>query len=193
MGKVLVVYDSRSGNTAAMAEHVAEGAREIPGIEVRLLHVDDATKEDALWADGIAAGAPTYTGIVSWKMKKYWDGIAQPTWGRLEGKFGCAFATQGGWGGGAELTCMSILTMMMNVGMLTFGVTDYTGHQFTLHYGAVSAGKPQQDAEIAAARRLGKRLAQWVAVYVDGDKSQHPGPMKGRDEASLVPRPFRRA
>jgi len=180
MGKVLVVYDSRSGNTAAMAEYVAEGAREIPGIEVRLLHVDDATKEDALWADGIAAGAPTYTGIVSWKMKKYWDELAQPTWGRLEGKLGCAFATQGGWGGGAELTCMSILTMMMNVGMLTFGVTDYTGHQFTLHYGAITAGKPHREVEISASRRIGKRLAQWVSVYVDGDRSQHPGPMKGR-------------
>lgn len=180
MGKILVLYDSRGGNTAAMAQYVAEGAGQISGMEIRLRNVDEATLEDALWADGIACGAPTQTGIVSWKMKKYWDDIANPTWGQMDGKIGCAFSTSGGWGGGAELTCMSILTMMMNVGMLTFGVTDYTGHQFTLHYGAVSAGKPRTDAETEAGRRLGKRLAQWVATFADGRADQRPGPMKDR-------------
>jgi NAD(P)H dehydrogenase (quinone) len=180
MGKVLVLYDSRSGNTATMAEYVSEGARQIPGIEVRLLRVDDATAEDALWADGIAVGTPTYVGLASWKMKKYWDDIAHTVWGKMDGKIGCAFSTSGGWGGGAELTCMSILIMLMNVGMLTFGVTDYTGSQFTLHYGSVTAGKPREEKEIAAAKRLGKRLAQWVAVYVDGRPDQHPGPLKER-------------
>lgn len=180
MGNILILYDSKTGNTAKMAEYVAEGAQQIAAMDVRVVSVDEATKEDAVWADGIAAGAPTYTGLVSWKMKKYWDDIAQPTWGQMDGKIGCAFATSGGWGGGAELTCMSILTMMMNVGMLTFGVTDYTGHQFTLHYGAVTAGKPRADAEVEAGRRLGKRLAQWVAVYMDGRRDQRPGSMKDR-------------
>lgn len=180
MGNILVLYDSKTGNTAQMAGYVAEGAQQIPGMDVRLLHVDEATLEEALWADGIAAGTPTYVGLASWKMKKYWDDISHPTWGKMDGKIGCAFSTSGGWGGGAELTCMSILIMMMNVGMLTFGVTDYTGHQFTLHYGAVTAGRPREDAAIEAGRRLGKRLAQWVAVYVDGRQDQHPGPMKDR-------------
>ncbi|MBN1247331.1 MAG: flavodoxin family protein [Anaerolineae bacterium] len=180
MGRILVLFDSRSGNTAAMAQYVADGAAQVPDTEVRLLSVDDAAVDDALWADGIACGSPTYVGAASWRMKKYWDDISHPTWGQMDGKIGCAFSTSGGWGGGAELTCMSILIMMMNVGMLTFGVTDYTGHQFTLHYGAVTAGKPRAEAEIEAARRLGGRLAQWVAVYVDGRTDQHPGPMKGR-------------
>lgn len=119
-------------------------------------------------------------------MKKYWDDISHPTWGKMDGKIGCAFSTSGGWGGGAELTCMSILIMMMNVGMLTFGVTDYTGHEFTLHYGAVTAGSPREDAEIEAGRRLGKRLAQWVAVYVAGNEDEHPGPMEGRGRANIA-------
>jgi NAD(P)H dehydrogenase (quinone) len=180
MGKVLVMYDSVSGNTRQMAEYVVEGARGIPGIEVRLLPVEDATKEDALWADGIAVGSPTYVGTVSWRMKKYWDDISHKVWGQMDGKLGCAFSTQGGWGGGAELTCLSLLIMLMNVGMLTFGVPDYTGSQFTLHYGAVTAGKPREEKEIEACRRLGKRLAQWVAYYVDGRQDQHPGPINKR-------------
>ncbi len=185
MGKILVLYDSKTGNTAQMAEYVAEGARDIDGVDVRLRSVDDAaletaTIDDVLWADGIACGTPTYVGVVSWKMKKFWDDISQRIWGKMDGKIGCAFSTSGGWGGGAELTCLSLLVIMMNVGMLTFGVTDYTAPQFTLHYGAVTAGKPREDKEIAAARRLGKRLAQWVAVYVDGREELRPGPMKER-------------
>ncbi len=180
MGKILIVYDSKTGNTEQMAAYVAEGARQIPDIEVRLLFVDQATVDDVLWADGIACGTPTYVGLASWKMKKFWDDIAHTVWGQMDGKLGCAFSTSGGWGGGAELTCLSILVMLMNLGMLTFGVTDYTGSQFTLHYGAVTAGKPQHTKHIEAARRLGKRLAQWVAVYFDGREDMRPGPMKQR-------------
>ena len=180
MANILVLFDSQTHHTAALAEYVGEGARQVAGMAVRVLHVDNATVADALWADGIACGTPTYTGLTSWKMKKYWDDISHPTWGQMDGKIGCAFSTSGGWGGGAELTCMSILIMMMNVGMLTFGVPDYTGHQFTLHYGAVSAGQPRTEAEVEAGRRLGKRLAQWVAHHIEGRQDQHPGPMKTR-------------
>jgi len=46
MGKVLVLYDSASGNTAKMAGLVAEGAAGISGIEVRLRQVEEATPDD---------------------------------------------------------------------------------------------------------------------------------------------------
>jgi hypothetical protein len=54
MGKVLVLYDSASGNTAKMAGLVAEGAGVIPGVEVRLRKVEEATPEDVLWCDELA-------------------------------------------------------------------------------------------------------------------------------------------
>ena len=73
MGKVLVLYDSASGNTAKMAGLVAEGAGGIPGIEVRLRKVEEATAEDVLWCDGLALGSPTNMGLLSWKMKRFWD------------------------------------------------------------------------------------------------------------------------
>ena len=62
----------------------------------------------------------------------------------------------------------------MNYGFLVFGVTDYVAHQFTTHYGAIQAGEPRLDKEIESCRRLGKRLAEWVALYIDGRKDQHP-------------------
>ena len=173
MGKVLVLYHSKSGNTEKMANFVAEGAAQIPEIEIRLRRVEDATQEDIIWCDGLALGSPTQLGTVSAEMKKFWEDII-PIWQKVDGKIGCAFSSQGGWGGGAELTCQALMTIMINYGFLVFGVTDYSGHQFTAHYGATQVGEPREEKQIKACRLLGKRLAEWVAVYIDGCKEQHP-------------------
>ena len=174
MGNILIIYDSATGNTAKMAAFVAKGAGAVDGTDVRLRRVDDATKDDVLWCDGIAVGSPTNMGVLSWKMKRFWDEVMQDCWSKIDGKMGCAFSSSGGWGGGGEITCMSILTVLMNFGFLVFGVPDYVGHQFTLHYGAVVAGEPTKEEESQACERVGKRLAQWVAVYVDGRRELHP-------------------
>lgn len=72
------------------------------------------------------------------------------------------------------MACMALMTVMMNYGFLEFGVTDYVALQFTLHYGAVQAGEPRQDQEKEACRRLGRRLSQWVTVFVNGRKDILP-------------------
>ena len=69
---------------------------------------------------------------------------------------------------------MALMSILINYGFLVFGVTDYVAQGFTLHYGATVAGEPRADREIEACRRLGQRLAEWVAVYVDGRKEEHP-------------------
>ncbi len=73
MNKILVLFDSRSGNVAKMAAFVAEGANQVPDTEVRTRHVDEASAEDVVWCDGLAVGSPTNMGILSWKMKRFWD------------------------------------------------------------------------------------------------------------------------
>ena len=181
MGKILVVYDSTTGNTKRMAQYVAEGAQRVASTEVRLRSVDEATKEDLLWCDGIAAGSPTNMGVLSWKMKRFWDEVGEGLWGKIDGKLGCAFSSSGGWGGGSELACLSILTVLMNFGFLVFGLPDYVGEKLTLHYGAVVAGEPRLEEEISSCRQLGDRLARWVAVFVDGVTELHPRAGKGKD------------
>jgi NAD(P)H dehydrogenase (quinone) len=173
MGKVLVLYYSNEGHTKKMAGFVAEGAAQIHDIEIRTKSIKEANREDILWCDGIALGSPTHLGTVAADMKKFWEDLL-PDWQKMDGKIGCAFSSQGGWGGGAELTCQALLTIMMNFGFLVFGVTDYSGKQFTAHYGATQAGEPREEKEIESCRRLGRRLAEWVAVYVDGRKELHP-------------------
>jgi NAD(P)H dehydrogenase (quinone) len=175
MNRILVLYDSRSGNVAKMAALVAEGAKKISETEVKLCSVDEATAEDVRWCDGIAVGSPTNMGVLSWKMKRFWDETMREHWMEVDGKIGCAFSSAGGWGGGMELACQSILTVLMNFGFLVFGVTDYASRMTTLHYGAVTAKEPRSEDAQAACRLLGQRLAEWTAVFVHGRKEEHPG------------------
>jgi len=174
MNHILVLYDSKTGNTAKMAQLVAEGAVAIPDTEARVRSLDDATPQDVVWCDGLAVGSPTNMGVLSWKMKRFWDETMGEHWMTLDGKIACAFSSAGGWGGGMELACQSILTVLMNFGFLVFGVTDYAAKLTTAHYGAVTAREPRAEDAQAACRLLGKRLAEWTAVFVHGRKDQHP-------------------
>jgi NAD(P)H dehydrogenase (quinone) len=149
-----------------MAGLVAEGAATLPDIEVRLLSITEATDADLIWCDGVALGSPTNMGTIAWEMKRWWDVVAEPQWSKVDGKLGCAFSSGGGHAGGAELTCMALLTVLMNFGILVFGVTDYVSPGQTLHYGAVCSGHPKGEPEQEACRRLGRRLAEWVQVLV---------------------------
>jgi NAD(P)H dehydrogenase (quinone) len=174
MNRILVLFDSSTGNVAAMARLVADGAARIAETEVRLRSIDEATPEDVLWCDGIAVGSPTNMGILSWKMKRFWDDTMRSQWMKIDGKIGCAFSSAGGWGGGMELACQSILTVLMNFGFLVFGVTDYAGKKMTLHYGAVAAKEPREEETQEACRLLGQRLAEWTATFVHGKEAEHP-------------------
>lgn len=174
MNKILILYQSNSGNTGRMAELIAEGARLVPDTEVRLRDIEQATADDVVWCDGLAVGSPTNMGVLSWKMKRFWDETMGNHWMKVDGKIACAFSSSGGWGGGNELACQSILTVLINFGFLVFGVTDYVGKLTTLHYGAVTAREPRSEDDQAACRKLGQRLSEWVACYVHGQRQEHP-------------------
>ena len=175
MGKILMFYDSRTDCTKQMAELVAEGARSIPSNEVRIRSVDDCVADDVLWADGLAVGTPTNLGGVSWKMKRWWDEEFAPNyWDKVDGKLCCVFSSQGGHAGGAELACQAMANVLLNFGFLFFGVTDYVTKMHTLHYGACVAKKPRNDYDKLVCQRLGLRLSEWVAYYVDNLNHLHP-------------------
>lgn len=188
MNKILVLFDSQTGNVASMAALVAEGARQVPGTEVRVLSVDQATADDVMWCDGLAVGSPTNMGILSWKMKRFWDETMGPKWMEVDGKIACAFSSAGGWGGGMELACQSLLTVLLNFGFLVFGVPDYSGKKMTLHYGAVACKAPREAETQESCRILGRRLAEWTACHLHGRKDQHPA---NKDIPRLTPADMR--
>jgi NAD(P)H dehydrogenase (quinone) len=149
-----------------MADLVAEGAASVSATEVRLKSVVEATADDLVWCDGVAAGSPTHMGTIAWEMKRWWDVTAQPLWPKVEGKLGCAFTSSGGHAGGGELTCLALQIVLMNYGLLVFGIPDYVAPGQTLHYGAICAGHPRNDGEREACRRLGRRLSEWVQTLI---------------------------
>jgi flavodoxin short chain len=74
MKKVSIIYWSCGGNIEALANVMADGARE-KGAEVTVKHVADATIEDVLEADSIAFGSPAVdsTKIEQQEMRPFLD------------------------------------------------------------------------------------------------------------------------
>jgi NAD(P)H dehydrogenase (quinone) len=154
MTKILVVYDSRSGNTEKMALAVAEGAKEVKRVDAIVKKASQTSVEDLISADGIIMGSPTYYGLMSGKLKTLIDESVK-VHGKLEGKVGAAFTSSGGVASGAETTLLSILQAMLVHGMIVQGRSD------DKHYGAAAVGLPKEK-DIASCRSLGKRVASLV-------------------------------
>ena len=154
MAKVLIVYYSRSGNTKAMAEAVAEGVRE-EGLECTVRRVEDTTPDDMKEHEGIILGTPTYFGDAAAEVRKLIDESVK-YYGKFEGKVGAAFASCGAHGGGAETAIMSILQAFLIHGMIIQGISVEGAH-----YGPISVGKPKE-ADLKECRNLGRRVARLV-------------------------------
>lgn len=151
MVKILVVYDSKTGNTEKMAFAVAKGAKQVKGVKVIMKRVEQTSVEDFLGVDGIVMGSPTYYGQMSAKLKALIDESVK-IHGKLEGKVGAAFASAGGTATGAETTILSILEAMLVHGMIVQGRSD------DKHYGAAAVSSPNEK-ELDQCRELGKRVA----------------------------------
>ena len=154
LARVLIVYDSGTGNTEKMAFTVAEGAKQVSNVSVDVKKADQTTLEDLLSADAIIMGSPTYYGQMSAKLKALIDKSVK-IHGKLEGKVGAAFTSAGGTATGAETTIISILNAMLIHGMIIQGRSD------DKHYGAASVESPD-DEESKSCRELGQRTASLV-------------------------------
>ncbi|MCS7369502.1 MAG: NAD(P)H-dependent oxidoreductase [archaeon GBS-70-058] len=152
MVKILIVYDSKTGNTEQMAYAIAEGAKQVEGVEVTVKRVDNTKLEDLLNADGIIIGSPTRYGQMSAKIKDLIERTIE-IHGKLEGKVGAAFTSSGGIGTGAETTLLSIIQAMLIHGMIIQGRSD------DKHYGATAFEKPNEE-ELEVCRELGRRTAE---------------------------------
>jgi NAD(P)H dehydrogenase (quinone) len=151
MVKILIIYDSKTGNTEKMALAVAEGAKQVDGVEVTVKRVEKTNLEDLINADGIMIGSPTYFGQMSAKIKALIDESVK-IHGKLEGKVGAAFTSSGGTATGAETTLLSILQAMLIHGMIVQGRAD------DKHYGVAAIEGPSTE-DLENCRELGKRTA----------------------------------
>jgi len=137
-----------------MAFAVAEGAKQVKGIDVTVKKANQTIMEDLLSADGIIMGSPTYYGQMSAKLKALIDKSVE-IHEKLEGKVGAAFTSSGGTASGAETTLLSILQAMLIHGMIIQGRPNGK------HYGIAAVESPNKE-ELKLCRELGKRTARLV-------------------------------
>ncbi|BFT63494.1 NAD(P)H:quinone oxidoreductase [Pseudomonas moorei] len=138
MVKLLVLYHSMYGHIETMAQHVAEGARSVPGVEVTIKRVPEVMDPEAFKAahgktdqaapiatpaelsgyDAIIFGTPTRFGNMSGQMRNFLDQTGG-LWatGALVGKIASVF-TSTGTGGGQEMTITSTWTTLAHHGMV---------------------------------------------------------------------------
>jgi NAD(P)H dehydrogenase (quinone) len=154
MPKILVVFDSKSGNTETMAFAVAKGAEKADDLEVTVKRAEQTTNSDLLAADGIIMGSPTYFGQMSAKLKALIDESVQ-VHTQLTGKVGGAFTSSGGTASGGETTLLSILQAMLIHGMIVQGRAD------DKHYGVAVMGAPKKK-DLAECETLGRNIALLV-------------------------------
>lgn len=147
--KILVAYYSLYGHMLEMAHAVAEGAREVPGTDVRLRRIQEfdavekvidgndylrqvrdrqrdipvCTLDDLREADGALFGSPTRFGNMTAQMKQLFDS-AGSLWlkGELEGKPAGVFTSTASTHGGQETTLLSMMIPLIHLGMIIVGL-----------------------------------------------------------------------
>ena len=70
--KVCIIYHSSTGNTRALTDAAAEGAR-AAGAEVRTVPCTEATGADVEWCDALVWGTGNYYGYMHGLLKDWFD------------------------------------------------------------------------------------------------------------------------
>lgn len=141
MSYVLVLYYSRHGSTAKMAQLIARGVEE-SGIEARLRCVPEistvceateasipdegapyATIDDMRHAKGLALGSPTQFGNMASPLKYFIDSCSE-IWmaGDLIDKPATVFTSTGSLHGGQETTLLSMMLPLLHLGLIISGL-----------------------------------------------------------------------
>lgn len=86
MKTLVIVFHSRTGGAAQMAQAAAEGAGQERDVTVRLVPAPDAGPQDLLAADGFIFAAPENLAALSGPMKDFFDRCYYPLLDRLNGR-----------------------------------------------------------------------------------------------------------
>lgn len=186
---ILIVYYSRYGATAQMADLIARGVHGVHGIETRIRTVPPvspttettsppippdgapyATLEDLKNCAGLAVGSPTRFGNMAAPLKYFLD-TSSSLWlsGDLSGKPAAVFSSSASLHGGQETTLLSMMLPLLHHGAIIVGL-PYTEPTLTT---TTSGGTPYGPTHVAGANSqlpisadektlclaLGKRLA----------------------------------
>jgi multimeric flavodoxin WrbA len=111
VSNLLIVYHSKTGNTARLAEAARQGAsrEEAGGVAVRLLTARRAGPSDLYWADGLLLGTSENFGYMSGAMKDFLERTFYEVEGRLQPLPCAVFISAGNDGSGALTSLRRII------------------------------------------------------------------------------------
>lgn len=159
---VLVLFDAKGRSIEAMAQAVAAGVDASGLAKSSLKTIDDATRDDLISADGLALGSPNWSGITG--SFKEWLDDQGDLWEELAlaGRPGAAFTTGTGRHSGLETTLLQLMHWLLACGMVFVGLPWSDRMRVSgSYYGATAAGTVTDD-DLAQARELGLRLAEFT-------------------------------
>lgn len=187
---ILVLYYSRYGATKTMANLIARGIHDIPGIEAKVRTVPPVsattqatepsiptegdpyvTLEDVKNCAGLALGSPTRFGNMAAPLKYFIDGTSG-LWlaGALVGKPAAVFSSSASLHGGQETTLISMMFPLLHHGALIIGLpyteatlaaTQSGGTPYgPTHVAGAESKLPISEEEKILCLALGKRLAE---------------------------------
>ncbi|HET6724821.1 MAG TPA: NAD(P)H:quinone oxidoreductase [Gammaproteobacteria bacterium] len=189
MIEILVLYYSRYGATATMAERICRGIEEVPDARARLRTVPPvsavseavedsipesgpvyATHADLIECAGLVMGSPTRFGNMAAPLKYFLDGTSS-LWlnGTLAGKPAGVFTSTSTLHGGQESTLLAMMLPLLHHGMLITGV-PYTQKGLSetrsggtpygpSHLAGTDSRLPVTGEEAELCRALGRRIA----------------------------------
>ncbi len=189
MPYILILYYSRHGSVAKLAQLISRGVEAVNGVEARLRTVPAvstvcettannipdsgapyATIDDLRDCAGVIVGSPTRFGNMAAAMKYFWDGTGS-IWlsGELSGKPAAVFSSTGSMHGGQETTLTSMMLPLLHHGMLIVGLpftepelnqTQSGGTPYgPTHVAGIDNKLPITTAESTLCKALGKRVA----------------------------------
>lgn len=143
--EIMVLFDSKTGNVYGLAKAIAEGMREVEGMNVRMRRVKETTPMEIVRADearsafldaiskdipevtiqdmeeteGVAFGSPTRFGNMSPAMSNFIESLGG-LWfkGALVGKVAGVFCSTGTMHGGNEATLLTMMIPLMHLGYI---------------------------------------------------------------------------
>jgi NAD(P)H dehydrogenase (quinone) len=184
--EILILFYSRGGHTAALADEVRHGVIGVAGASARMRTVaplgapPDAVpdrgppyvvKSDLVDCHGLALGSPTRFGNMAAPLKAFIDTTAD-LWlsGALIGKPAGVFTSTASLHGGQETTLLSMMLPLLHHGMVLVGVPYSEAALLDTRAGGTPYGAshlagahdqlPLSEHERRIARTLGRRLAE---------------------------------
>lgn len=200
MAEILIVYYSRFGSTARMAETAATGVESVAGAEARLRTVPpvsptcEATSpavpsqgppyaelQDLAACDGLLIGSPTRFANMAAPLKHFLD-TTTSLWlnGTLAGRPAGCFTSTGSLHGGQETTLVTMMLPLLHQGMYLVGL-PYTEPDLAAttsggtpygasHVAGADSDYPETEEEARLTQALGRRVGMLAR---DLERAEH--------------------